>query len=145
MKINGIPLEYLFDWVLVSAERTDLKYDLWLDAKGKDRVIKDGKPLVKFIQRDKSEVTVLLSNHPCLLAGVVEDNRLFKTALNFIAKNADVLLLHWNHVVDDVTIINYCTDVGREKKSKKEALQEMVSRGSVQLGGLPKSLQKLVK
>ena len=88
-------------------KHTGLPMIIWIDSLGSARKTKHNLPRIKIqnILGDKvidDAFSLSISKSPQILAGTCKlSNKHFKEVCNFVARNYDALMKHWNQELDD--------------------------------------------
>lgn len=94
----------LFEMANLSPKRTGLKARIWAEGRGVERNKSDNIPRVK-LQIDDKSLSVSIEEHPKILAKSRNikqtDLAAFKEAINYISRNYDLFLKHYNDITDD--------------------------------------------
>jgi hypothetical protein len=112
MYVDGI-----FQMLKYSTEDSGLPYDLWFDDVGKDRFNKHKAPRVKVELPNRDLLPLSIEEEPKLLLKGVPlakaekelqeiDESKMKRIHDFIFKNHQLILHHWNGEIDDFDLVN---------------------------------------
>lgn len=91
--------EILIEMANIDSRSSGLQVDIWSDHNGKNRNKRDKKPRVKIGSND-FEISVSIEEHPEILASSdnikQSDKRKIKKAIEYISRNYDLFLKHYN-------------------------------------------------
>lgn len=94
----------LFEMANLHKEETGLPYNIWLDSQGIDRQTKHNLPRLKVdVDGDKiPEISVSIdTQNPQALQNEYQGFRFEKEIFDWIIKNYEVLIAHWDHKITD--------------------------------------------
>lgn len=79
---------------------TGLPYDVWIDSKGKDRVLQHNKPRLK-VKVNGNRIPVSIEDPPEILVKSTSSIPGFNEISKWIIGKKDVLLKHWKGEIND--------------------------------------------
>ena len=99
-------MEYLIEMALLRKSKTGLPVNIWIDEMGSARNVKHNIPRLK-IQNDYNSnrtdntLSIEISENPKILSGMqnIKDKDM-NIIYDFIKRNLDLLLKHWNEEID---------------------------------------------
>lgn len=105
-QLNNLDEDYFLEMANAVKSDTGLPYDIWLDSKGKERNVPHNYPRIK-VDVNGNLIPVIISDNPIIPKSVgIETFRKFNEIKEFIIKNKEILLKHWNKELSDRETLN---------------------------------------
>lgn len=132
--INTLNEDVLFEMANIKANRTGLKYDIWLDSLGVDRKNEHSNPRIK-IQVDNNLIPIEISNDPQIPDSVMKNLGKefisnFPQVKKWVKAYKDILLAHYYKKIDDIQAGNLLSVIGRAASSI-EKLNQLLDRSNI--------------
>lgn len=105
---DGIPIQ---DMAILKPQRSGLPVAMWFDGNGKNRAMKHNSPRVKIQPRKDNNfstldmIPIIVDDNPQIRGKHELSSKDVKTILQFIQRNKDVIIRHYNGEYDDTDLL----------------------------------------
>lgn len=97
----------IYEMANLQPSETGLSYSVWVDSEGKDRLPKHNIPRIKILVNNEF-IPISISDDPEILVDKKVKN--FREVRNWIIKNKEALLKHWNREWTDRQLMLYFSE-----------------------------------